>query len=159
MLAATDISAPLQLPVWRSVIASAAAVAIVSGYFFWKWLVKHLALQRQKHLATQAKPNAAAIIQDAVGKIETIRQAITNQQISPKDAAEQLSALVRETFDATMNHTTRFQTKYEITQRRLDHLVQILDVSYPVEFSEQPSVQATLLGLCDKSRQVVEACR
>ena len=159
MLSDIDIHPPLQLSPWRSVIAFLLVFVVIAGYYLWLLATRMLAIRRQKALAKHAKPNFDTVINDALKQIETIRQQVSSQQMSPHDAAEQLSAVVRSTFDTTMNHRTRYQAKYEIAERRLDHILEILEISYPIEFSAEKGVLDTLTKLCDTSKQVVESCR
>jgi hypothetical protein len=154
-----DINPPLQLGIFRLVVSASVALLIVLGYLGWVYLSRMLALRRQKTLAKNAKPNFEAIILQALRQIEAIKQAVNTQQLSPKEAATQLSTIVRSTFDTTMNHRTVYQAKYEIAERKLEHITKLLDISYPLEFSTNPGVQQSILQLCDDGRKVVESCR
>ncbi len=157
-IAANAIYPPLPLSAWRMITACAALAVAVGGYYLINFARKRLALRRQKQLAQLHKPHKDDYIRRALQEIERVKTAVANQQVTPSNGAADISLAVRNCYDTLMNHTTTYQARYEVAERQLQTMLQMLTIAYPTEFTNKPSQLADFNALCDQAVTVVQSC-
>jgi len=161
MLAAIDIYPPFSMPyIWLCITLGIIAL-IVGGHFVVRWLLRHAALKRQQRAAIKLSQKDPELVSHALSQLENLKNAYQRNELSPDAAAEQVSALVRETYDQAMNHRTRYQAKYEIAARNLSHVAKVTEHAYPVEFSKvtHELAPAAVESLFAKAKETIEQCR
>lgn len=156
-----DIYPPFWLPPWRFVaLAGGILIVLIARYALIRLLRKR-ALRHQQRAVAQAQTKDSRLVDQALQQLDQLKAAYLRGELSASGAAEQASAVVRETYDTMMNHRTRYQAHYEIASRKLEKLTELIRNIYPVEFAHtthQIPTQA-VERIFVLSREVVEACR
>ncbi len=156
-----DIYPPAWLPVWRFAAILGLLVIVLAGRQVLIRMLRNRALKHQRRAQAQAQNKDARLVDQALQQLEQLQAAYARGELSAAGAAEQASAVVRETYDAMMNHRTRYQAQYEIASRKLEKLSELLRNTYPVEFANAahqipPEAVNRIFAL---SKEVVQACR
>lgn len=157
--AAADIYAPLTLSWYWPIIGIGGFIAVVGGYYVLRWLRKKIALALQRRAAIVPKPHKNQIIAKALQEITQIKQAVERGSLPADQGALRISAVVRGAFDLIMNHRTLYAAKFEVAQRHLTTLENMLTVNYPVTFNPPTHDQQGFAAACAKAVEVIEACR
>lgn len=148
----------INLTPWWAIWGTVGLIVIIAGYFVMLYIMKAVARIIAKQLAEASKPDSGKIIDEALQKIESIRQDAKSGKVTLQHASGELSAVTRGAFDTIMNHRTIYQTKDEVLSRQLRKVGGLLDDLYPAEFSRR-SGKEDIDKLCDRSKEVLESCR
>ncbi|MCA9313815.1 hypothetical protein KDA08_05905 [Candidatus Saccharibacteria bacterium] len=148
----------INLPPWWAIGGTIGFVVIIAGYFVVLYIMKLVARMIAKQLAEAKKPDVNKIINEALQKIESVRQDAKSGKVTMQYASGELSAITRGAFDSIMNHRTIYQTKDEVLRRQLRKVGGLLDDLYPAEFSKHNNLD-DVDKLCDRSKEVLESCR
>lgn len=161
MRSVTDVYPPFWISPLRLIVVVALFVMLIVARLLVKRLLTRLALRAQRHAAAQALVKDPHILDTAIGQLNNLYGAYTRREISAAAAVEQASALVREAYDNVMNHSTRFQARYEIAARRLVHVEALITKTYPIEFvtRNDPQLDAAVVDVFAKAEEVIESCR
>lgn len=122
-------------------------------------ILKRISLRKQSKEIAISKKDVNLKIDEAIAKIRQIQEQLATNNISGKDAAFQASQITRETYDLAMNHTTRYQAKYETRLRSLQHISDLLDRAYAPEFNPKNHNLQTDDELFNQAIGALESCR
>jgi hypothetical protein len=156
-----DIFPPLWLPPGRLLVVIASILFLIAARIAVIKYLQSLAFKRQRQAVAKAQAKDVGLIDGALSQIDALRAAYMRGELSAAAAAEQTSAVVRETYDAMMNHQTRYQARYEIASRRLEQLAELIHSTYSVEFahtSHQISPEA-VEHMFAQAKGVLQSCR
>lgn len=144
-------------PQWL-LLAVCLSALVIFVKFFGPKLLKRVALNKQAKSLRISKEDRAKIINQAIAKIEEIKQQYQLGRMTNRDAAYEASQVTRLTFDKIMSHRTLYSTRYEAKQRNLNHIFEMLEDAYPPEFSNDSSQSSLRLELFDKAIGVLRSC-
>lgn len=156
-----DVYPPFRMPALYLILIVSIVVLVVATRFGIRKLLQHLAIRRQQQAVADAQRKDPQLIDQAIRQLDSVHQAFRRKELSAAHAVEQASALVRETYDAVMNHRTRYQAQYEIASRRLEHLADLVYHAYPVEFADTVHAipDEAVEQIFTKAKGVLESCR
>lgn len=154
---------PFWMSPMRVVIVIVVIIVIIGGNFLINRLLRNLALQAQRKLTKAAQHKDPNLLDQTLVQLTNLYNAYTRRELAAAAVTEQMSALVRETYDQVMNHRTRYQARYEIAARRLAAMSDLVAHSYPVEFTdnsnEQTVADEAVAAIFAKAKGVIESCR
>lgn len=152
---------PFLLSPWRLTAIVGIIIVVIAGKFLIKRWLKHLALQTQRRVTREAQTKDPKLLDNALTQLANLHNAYMRRELSADSAVEQASILVRETYDQIMNHRTRYQARYEVAARQLQHVEQLMTKTYPVEFAKTSGVvaDAAVIEVFAKAEEVIESCR
>lgn len=160
MQSGADIYPNFGISPWWALFSITILTIVVLINVFGAAFLRRLTLKKQSKSISIIKENKQEQINEALAKLQAIKGAYESKQISPSEAAFQVSQLTRATFDSLMQHSTIYQARYEISARKLESMTKLLDESYPPEFSlGTPSPISLNPVAFEKARGVIESCR
>lgn len=142
-----------------ALLAVLTVFLILALRLFGARLSRIFAMRTQARMATLSKVGKDDRINDALERLERLKQAYQSGRSDAAQTAEQVSVLVRETFDYVMNHRTRYQARYEVAARKLTRLDDVMSLSYPSEFGSSDDPVSLDMAVFDIAKEVLESCR
>lgn len=147
-------SPPVQFsPLWFAL--GIGIILLVIGFY-----VLALVFTRRRRnapTATDGPPSQFALQQGYLGRIDAIAHAHARGTLTPREAHQQLSAVVREYVERSRGLPAPYLTLDELRERGLDPLSDTIGALYPGEFGPEPV--ASVAASADRARWLVSAWR